>query len=268
MLPVRIQRRKSMTGPEAHCGFEDYCRHYCPAFQGHNPCNRNTIGKPDCEHDTRLRPAQPKQGIIKWIENNYQAAGAFDPKDPVVDFNALYGELTAEQQPPSAIAEEQIRSDERDRVIKELTDETKIHDLRICNGEFFMATEGVIGHQLIRLLTDLYESNGGENYFTMTISGKVREKMRRYEITICNSDGKKTPAETIVELKAEIARLQASQQAAGLAEITVSQVFDFLKKTFGKNDADIDSLAYRYSLKEKEERDARLKEQPPVEEKK
>ena len=93
---------------------------------------------------------------------------------------------------------------ERGRVIEELSNETKIRNMHIENGEFELETEGVYGHQLIRLLTDFYESNGGENYFTMTVCGRVRNKYRRYEITIRNADGDKTPADTIAELRKEI----------------------------------------------------------------
>jgi len=97
---------------------------------------------------------------------------------------------------------------ERGCVIEELSNETKIRNMHIENGEFELETEGVYGHQLIRLLTDFYDSNGGENYFTMTVCGRVRNKYRRYEITIRNADRDKTPADTIAELRKEIESLR------------------------------------------------------------
>ena len=41
-----------------HCGFEDYCRHYCPASQGRDPC-KGTVKQIFCEHDTRSRLHSP-----------------------------------------------------------------------------------------------------------------------------------------------------------------------------------------------------------------
>ena len=46
------------TPQREHCGFEDYCRHYCPASQGRDPC-KGTVKQIFCEHDTRSRPAGP-----------------------------------------------------------------------------------------------------------------------------------------------------------------------------------------------------------------
>lgn len=44
--------------PEQHCGFEDFCRHYCIASQGRGPCKKGS--KINCQHDTRRIPA-PQQ---------------------------------------------------------------------------------------------------------------------------------------------------------------------------------------------------------------
>ena len=50
-----------------HCGFEDYCRHYCPASQGRDPC-KGTVKQIFCEHDTRSRPHTPAPDNEKLIK--------------------------------------------------------------------------------------------------------------------------------------------------------------------------------------------------------
>ena len=50
-----------------HCGFEDYCRHFCPASQGRDPC-KGTVKQIFCEHDTRSRPHTPAPDNEKLIK--------------------------------------------------------------------------------------------------------------------------------------------------------------------------------------------------------
>jgi hypothetical protein len=91
----------------------------------------------------------------------------------------------------------------------EKVDETILKSFKIENNELEMVTKGGAGHQMMINLVNFYEANGGKNYFTTTMECTVRGERRRYEITICNLDGNKSPAETIRELKNEIKQLKS-----------------------------------------------------------
>lgn len=148
-------------------------------------------------------------GCLGCLSHSSLRSRPAPPANPLAKENLTVGMVAAYES-----GYEQGAKDERERVLKELTDETIIRDLHIADGEFSLATEGVIGHQLIRLITDFYETNGNApNFFTFEISGKVRDKHRRFGITICELiNGKKSPAQTINELRKEIESLRTEVQ--------------------------------------------------------
>lgn len=92
-------------------------------------------------------------------------------------------------------------------------DDTILRSMRVEGGEIHLETSGGSGHRFVVALVNFYLANGGKNYFTMTVEGVVRKKHHRYEITIRNLDGGKSPAETISELKKELEKAQEKNKS-------------------------------------------------------
>ena len=103
--------------------------------------------------------------------------------------------------------EKRIRYDERQQC--ESLDATILDSFKIGEGHVEMTTHGGAGHRMLVNFANLFESNGGINYFTTTfeLEGMVRKKRRRYAITIVNLDGNLSPAEVIQQLKEENKKL-------------------------------------------------------------
>jgi hypothetical protein len=83
-------------------------------------------------------------------------------------------------------------------------DKGTLKSLHVDENGVEIISEGGFIHRFCIALVDFYEQHGGENYFTTTVDTTVRNKRKRYEITIRNLNGNKSPAETIKELKEEL----------------------------------------------------------------
>lgn len=92
--------------------------------------------------------------------------------------------------------------------IKDELDEGILTSLKIENSGCEIISEGGFIRRFCLALVNFYENNGGKNYFTTTVETTVKGKRKRYEITIRNLNGEKSPAETIAELKEKIANLE------------------------------------------------------------
>jgi hypothetical protein len=95
------------------------------------------------------------------------------------------------------------RNEYYDNLHKE-RDEGILQSLHVDENGVEIISEGGFIHRFCIALVDFYEQHGGENYFTTTVDTTVRSKRKRYEITIRNLNGNKSPAETIKELKDEL----------------------------------------------------------------
>lgn len=103
-------------------------------------------------------------------------------------------------------------------------DETILHSMNIEGGQVHLETSGGAGHKFVVALVNFYEANGGPNFFTMTIEGTVKEIRKRYEITIRDLKGNKSPAELLNELRAEL------QQNKNELDALKSDIADIISK--------------------------------------
>jgi len=161
----------------------DGCSH--PVMQG-DPCK-------GADHCFFFSDAEPKEQKQPYLNQNKRFDNAV--KKCYKDTYAQYGGCQY-----SCFGCQKIGESLDDTILKSM----KIEE----NGEVEIATTGGAGHRLIVALANFYEANGGENYFTMTFEGTVRGERKRYEITIRNLKGNKSPAETIQELKTKLAEYQ------------------------------------------------------------
>jgi hypothetical protein len=95
--------------------------------------------------------------------------------------------------------------------IRDEMDEGILTELHIENNEFHMVSEGGFAHRFCVALVHFYETFGGKNYFTTTVETTVKGERKRYEITIRNLQGEKSPAEDIAELKEKVTRLERGE---------------------------------------------------------
>jgi hypothetical protein len=91
-----------------------------------------------------------------------------------------------------------------------LEDELMLRNMKYDENGLEMSLSGEPAKLFLRMLVDLFEQNGGENFLTMTIHNQDK----KYEITIVNQNGKDTPAEKVERLQKEIEQLKDDNDRA------------------------------------------------------
>lgn len=92
--------------------------------------------------------------------------------------------------------------------VKKEFEEGVLRELNMTGNELSMISDGGFAHRFCVALVNFYESVGGKNYFTTTVETTVKGERKRYEITIRNLQGDKSPAEVIAKLKENNEELQ------------------------------------------------------------
>lgn len=88
-----------------------------------------------------------------------------------------------------------------------MEEELMLNGIDFDGGKLNMQLSGSPMHVFWAAFVEMFEAAGAENYLTTTIEhGKDR-----YEVTIRNCNGIKTPAEEINELRAEIEMLKRGE---------------------------------------------------------
>jgi hypothetical protein len=95
--------------------------------------------------------------------------------------------------------------------IRDEMDEGILKSLHVDENGVEIISEGGFAHRFCVALVHFYETLGGKNYFTTTVETTVKGERKRYEITIRNLQGEKSPAEVIAELKDRVARLEKGE---------------------------------------------------------
>lgn len=81
-----------------------------------------------------------------------------------------------------------------------------IESMEFSSGKLSMGMTGELARNFYALLIQLFRDSGAENFLTVT----VEHQLDKFEITIRDCSGVKTPAEKINELKREIEQLRAN----------------------------------------------------------
>jgi len=93
------------------------------------------------------------------------------------------------------------------RVSKQMAEENEelmIESMEFSSGKLSMGMTGDLAKHFYALLLQLFRDSGADNFLTIT----VEHKLQKFEITIRDCDGNKTPAEKINELEREIEELK------------------------------------------------------------
>lgn len=89
--------------------------------------------------------------------------------------------------------------------------EVMLEGIGIRNGGIDMSLSGEPVKVFYSALINLFDGSGAENFLTTSIEHGIGPEYRKFEITIRDCKGEKTPADRIAELEQEIQKLKGEK---------------------------------------------------------
>ena len=123
--------------------------------------------------------------------------------------------------------------------LKDEKEEIRLFNLALQNGEVDMRIESEMAKSFYNSIIQVFEQNGGKNFFTTTID--IEGKNGRYAFTI-EKVGGQTVAEKLADQKAEIERLTEDCESADAVLEAQTHLIDLIKKDKAELQKQVDEL--------------------------